>query len=79
MWRLGWQVGTEEGRQSQRELRFHARGEDPDQFAGWFGQNKALRATLRFFKGRSVVRFTWKPSRGTILFFSVSSTLWKMA
>ena len=48
MWRLGWQVGTSEGRQSQLELRFRAPGEDPDQFAGWFGQTKSFAIPFAF-------------------------------
>jgi len=44
-WR-GWQVGTQEGRQSRHGQRFWARGEDPDQFAGWFGQRKIIGNTL---------------------------------
>lgn len=38
------------GQATQQGQRFWARGEDPDQFAGWFGQNKVLRATLWFSK-----------------------------
>lgn len=61
------------GQASQRGQRFWARGEDPDQFAGWFGQSKcSSQRPLLSFKGSVVARFTWKPSRGRSRFFRIS-------
>ena len=58
------------GQATHQGQRFWARGEDPDQFAGWFGQSNEPGNTLCFrFKGRVGARFTWKPSRWSIPLF----------